>query len=202
MKNQFNVLNPQRQPGPLVAALGAKVEQFYALDHTVQLSAPADVHSAALQGTADIWAEALTPIAPNIKIDLLYNQPRGWLDQQPAMVTRALGKRTISYLGTLPDAASMDALLKRAALQAGLEDSDTLPSGIELCERQSPDEKRRVLIVINHSDAVAGTTLSGGYRDLLHQATVTSVHTGLSPHATLVELPAQDVAVLIPEGTP
>ena len=129
MKNQFNVLNPQRQPGPLVAALGARVEQFYALDHTVQLSAPADVHSAALQGTADIWGEALTPIAPNIKIDLLYNQPRGWLDQQPAMVTRALGKGTISYLGTLPDAATMDALLKRAALQAGLEDSDSCPAG-------------------------------------------------------------------------
>ena len=35
MKDEYNSLNPQRQPGPLVQALGGRVEQYYALDKPV-----------------------------------------------------------------------------------------------------------------------------------------------------------------------
>ncbi len=32
MKDEHNSLNVERQPGPLVAPLGGRVEQYYALD--------------------------------------------------------------------------------------------------------------------------------------------------------------------------
>ena len=32
MKDEHNALNVERQPGPLVAPLGGRVEQYYALD--------------------------------------------------------------------------------------------------------------------------------------------------------------------------
>ena len=38
MKDEDNSLFPERQPGPLAATLGARVEQFYALDQPVPVS--------------------------------------------------------------------------------------------------------------------------------------------------------------------
>lgn len=38
MKDEFNALHPARQPGPLVPALGARVEQFYALEEGAPLT--------------------------------------------------------------------------------------------------------------------------------------------------------------------
>jgi hypothetical protein len=38
MKDEFNALLPQRQPGYLADALGARVEQYYALEKDVPLS--------------------------------------------------------------------------------------------------------------------------------------------------------------------
>ncbi len=56
MKDEDNSLFPQRQPGPLVDLLGARVEQFYALDKPVPLTAPG------LSGTN---AAEATPSGPN-----------------------------------------------------------------------------------------------------------------------------------------
>ena len=48
MKDQYDALQPERQPGPLVGFLGGSVTQFYALDQPVPVSGDAG------SGTADV----------------------------------------------------------------------------------------------------------------------------------------------------
>ena len=203
MKDQFNSLNTQRQPGPLASSLGAKVEQYYALDQKGHLRSPTESLHLPANSTADIWAEALSPESPNTSVDLDYIDPNGWLDHQPAMVTRSVGRGSISYLGTLPDTASLDTILRHAANSAGITTpSAPLPAGIELCRRVSDDGHRSVLIVINHSEKPTNVMLPAHYRNLLQQQPKGSAVGALSTTGTTLTLPAQGVAVLVPEVQP
>lgn len=196
MKDQFNSLNPQRQPGPLAPALGAKVEQYYALDHNLGLIAPTGSWLTSLSSSAaNIWAEQLKTVAPATHIDMLYRDPGGWLADQPAMVTRSIGRGTLTYLGTLPNAATLDLILKHFANEAGIATPRTpLPNGFELCERQDKEGDRRVLIVINYSSKPGQIALPSTYRNLLDaQSSPDAVNT--------LNLPAQGIAVLVPEAS-
>jgi beta-galactosidase len=194
MKDEFNSLNPQRQPGPLVPALGAKVEQYYALDQTLGLTVPSNSLRSSISNSAsaDIWAEQLQPFAQNTRTDLFYSDPGGWLAHQPAMVTRSIGRGTLSYLGTLPDPATLDAILHRLAQDANINPSSAVPDGFELCERQSLDGIHRVLIVINHNNARESITLPSRYRTLLGSQSSSASN-------STFELQPQGVAVLVPE---
>ncbi len=205
MKSEDNALNPALQPGPLAMALGAHVAQFYALEPnaTVPLVEGAQAHAAA--GSADIWAEPLTVTAPGTHVDLRYGRTvGGWLDDQPAMVTRALGAGTISYLGTLPDATLMSTLLLHAAVQAHVRSEDALvaeplPAEVEVCTRSAVGAggERSVYIVINHGDAPTHIVLKGHLRSLLPQIAITT-----ATSSTQLDLPSQGVAVLTSEIQP
>lgn len=190
MKDQYNALNPQRQPGPLAAALGGKVEQYYAL---VPQRPALKLTGSAGSGSSDIWAEALTASSPETHSDLTYHDPAGWLDQQPAMLTRHIGRGTLSYLGTLPDDKLLASILAKAA---DLHATQQIPDDIELCTRRSANEDRTVLIVINHSSKSRQMTLPTAYTDLLHQATLVA-----EPALTTITLPAQGVAVLVTKSS-
>ncbi|GGG84243.1 beta-galactosidase [Edaphobacter dinghuensis] len=190
MKDQYNALNPQRQPGPLAAALGGKVEQYYAL--APQRPAPKLTGSAG-SGTSDIWAEALTASSPETHTDLTYHDPAGWLDQQPAMLTRHIGRGTIAYLGTLPDDNLLASILAKAA---DLHATQQIPDDVELCTRRSANGDRTVLIMINHARKPRQMTLPAAYTDLLHQATLI-----VAPSQTTIILPAQGIAVLVAKSS-
>jgi beta-galactosidase len=82
MKDEDNSLYPQRQPGPLAELLGARVEQWYALDKPV----PIDGEWGA--GEDRMWAEQLSVSSPETKVLMRYGKSNGWLDGQPAAVTR------------------------------------------------------------------------------------------------------------------
>lgn len=187
MKDEYNSLNLQRQPGPLVEALGGRVEQYYALDAPVKI--------AGTDSSADIWAEDLSASSPNTTVDLRYGTGNGWLEGKPAMISRKVGEGSITYLGTLPDDTLMHDLLARGARDAGLAASGIeLPKAVEFCVRSNAT--RSVGILINHSNAATRATLSGSYRSLLPTTTMTN-----QGGQTSVELPAQGVAVLEKETT-
>src|SRR3546814_9411437 len=82
MKDEYNRLDPVRQPGPLAELLGGQVEQYYALDETVPVG----------DGTATIWAERLAATAPDTQTVLTYGKSNGWLDGRPAVIRRSVGK--------------------------------------------------------------------------------------------------------------
>jgi beta-galactosidase len=190
MKDEFNSLNPQRQPGPLAEALGARVEQYYALDHEVVLSNPdhpvQPITIPGKLGTAGIWAEQLTTTSPETEINLVYSDPGGWLDGKPALISRNIGKGWIDYLGTLPDEK-----LLRLLLQMAVEDGNRVfgEKDIEVCTRSSSSSS--VSIYINHGSIPHTVSLARPMRNLLSPAT--------PPQSTLT-LPEQGIAVLVPEN--
>jgi beta-galactosidase len=154
MKDDANALWPQRQPGPLVDLLGARVEQFYALDQDIGIAGN-------VEGKASIWAEALTPIARDVRTLATYRDVGGWLDGKPAIVTRPVGRGSITYVGAWLDGATMTKLAanlladaKVAPIVAGA-DPD-----LEIAERARAG--KRLLIVINHGNVAHPVALPAG----------------------------------------
>jgi beta-galactosidase len=141
MKDEFNALLTQRQPGYLVDALGGRVEQYYALDQNVPISGKFG------DGAATIWAEQLTATGPDTHVLMTYGKGNGWLDDQPAVITRQLGKGSITYIG-----AVFDDNLTAAAAQWMLDESGVtpalgpVPDGIEVCPRSGNGKQFYILI--------------------------------------------------------
>jgi beta-galactosidase len=174
MKDDFNALNPQRQPGPLVEALGGRVEQYYALDGTIPVG----------DGSASIWAEQLSVTAADTMVDLRYGTSNGWLDDQPAMITRRVGKGTITYLGTLPDQVLMKKIMTEAITSSGVDRFwGALPADVELCRRVA--EHRAVYILINHSDDTKQVALPHAMHEVSSNKMLNSVTLGSQGIAVL-----------------
>jgi beta-galactosidase len=178
MKDAFNALHVQRQPGPLVDLLGARVEQFYALDTPVPLS------GAFGPGEAKVWAETLQVRSPDVRVLMRYGRSNGWLDGQPAIVTRRVGRGSITYVGAWLKPPLMQALADRLLKDAGVGPvlAGVAPD-VEVAEREGAG--KRVLVLINHGDAPQAVVLPRPMHDVLNGGDVGSV-----------SLPAHGVAVL------
>ena len=183
MKDEYNALNPQRQPGPLADLLGANVSQFYALDESVPVSGDAG------SGTANIWAETLHPTAidaPDMGIHVLlsYGPSNGWLDNQPAVLTRTVEKGSITYIGAWLDQSLLNSLTASFVKDAGVQPIlPNVPDGVEVCQRTGGGKS--VLILINHTTTTQHVALPASMTDLLNSGSVSSV-----------DLPKYGVAVL------
>ncbi|MFZ0319670.1 MAG: beta-galactosidase [Candidatus Sulfotelmatobacter sp.] len=144
MKDEFNALLPQRQPGYLVDPLGARVEQYYALEKDVPLS------GAWGEGQASIWAEQLKSLTPGAEVLLKYGKSNGWLDDQPAVITRSYGKGRITYIGAVFDDKLMDAAADWMMHKSGaMPVFGPVPDGVEVSRRVGPG--KQVFILINYS---------------------------------------------------
>ncbi len=181
MKDEFNGLLPQRQPGFLVDALGARVEQYYALERDVPVPLSGDWGA----GNAIIWAEQLKATAADDEVILKYGKSNGWLDDQPAVVTRALGKGRISYIGAVLD----DKLTSAAALwmirKSGVKPvCFPVPEGVEVSRRMAGD--KQVYVLINFAPEVRTATLPRTMKLLL-----------AGKQSDKVELPQYGVEVLV-----
>ncbi len=152
MKDEFNGLLPQRQPGYLKDALGGRVEQFYALEKNVPVSGTWGT------GEASVWAEQLGSLASDTKVLLSYGKSNGWLDDQAAVVTRSYGKGRITYV-----AAVLDEKLMAAAAEWMLQDSGVrpvfgaVPEGVEVSRRRSAGKD--IFVLINTSQEARSVTL-------------------------------------------
>lgn len=173
MKDQFDRLNLQRQPGPLVDLLGGRVEQFYALDDPVQVGT----------GTADQWAEWMQPEAPDTRVLLRYGKANGWLDGKPAVIERQVGKGSITYVGALIDKPLMASLIGNQLKQADVKRDFTVPDDVELMTRKG--DGRRIVILINHGRDPQHVSLPHAMTDILNGGSVSAV-----------DLPGEGVAVL------
>ena len=142
MKDQFNALLPQRQPGFLVDALGGRVEQYYALDKDFPVSGVWG------SGEAKIWAEQLRPSAANSEVLMKYGKSNGWLDDQPAVITRPFGKGRITHIGVILDdklmSVAADWMVRDIGVIAAF---GPVPDGVEVCRRSTGG--KRVFVLIN-----------------------------------------------------
>jgi beta-galactosidase len=144
MKDPYNALWPQRQPGPLSSLLGARVEQFYALDQSVAV-----ITGDLGKGEAKIWAETLETLAPDAHVWMTYGNGETWLDGKPAALTRQVGKGSVTYIGAWLDAPLMRKVVERLLSDAGVKPIvPGLAADVEICERSG--DGKRVWIIINH----------------------------------------------------
>jgi beta-galactosidase len=161
MKDQFNALLKQRQPGFLVDALGGRVEQYYALEKDFPVSGSWG------EGQVSVWGEQLKSFAPDSEVLLKYGKSNGWLDDQPAAITHAFGKGQITYIG-----AVLDDKLMAAAAQSMVQHSGVtpifgpVPDGVEVSRRIAGDG-REVFVLINFAQEARTVSLPRPMRLLL-----------------------------------
>jgi beta-galactosidase len=170
MKNELDALQPEKQPGPLADLLGGSVTQFYALDDQVPVRGDPG------PGMADVWAETLEATSPETKVLLRYGASNGWLDGQPAMLEREMGKGSITYVGAWLDPHLMSELTQSWLQRAGVQPIvANAPVGVEVCERTG--KGKTVLILINHTTGSQQVALPTEMTDLLgpDRASVSSV---------------------------
>jgi len=180
MKDEFNALRPERQPGTVLSKLlGGDVVDFYALDKNVPVS------GAFGSGESTIWAERLEANDPATEVLARFGQSNGWLDGQPAIITRKVGAGRITYVGGQFDSKTMWAFTEWATKDADVKPAfGPVPEGVEVCRRVRGSKE--VFIVINHAKEPTNITLPRKLWDVLHDG---------SPTTTLM-LAAQDIAVL------
>ena len=179
MKDEFNGLLPQRQPGYLVDALAGRVEQYYALEKDFPVSGVWG------NGEVSVWAEQLKAVAPNTEVLMKYGPSNGWLDDQPAAISRAYGKGRITYIGAVLDdkvMASAGVWMMRNSGAATA--SITVPEGVEVSRRSG--DGRQVLLLINFTRANQHVALPHSMKLLL-----------ANKQADGVDLPPYGVEVLV-----
>jgi beta-galactosidase len=168
MKDQDNSLNPQRQPGPLADLLGARVEQWYALDTPVPVSGD--------WGATDTaqWAEQLGSLATDVQVLMRYGKSNGWLDGQPAAVTRKVGQGSITYIGMELNTETGTQAAKWMLSKAGVAQiMPGLPDGIDLAIRSGGG--KRVLILTNYAVGPRTIALPSAMQSVLEGGSVSQV---------------------------
>jgi len=182
MKNDDNGLQPERQPGPLAEMLGGRVEQFYALDQTVPVAG--DWGS----GKGKIWAEQLSVKDPAAHVLMRYGKSNGWLDGQPAAITKTLGKGNITYIGAWLDESTMNTAAKWMVETSGISLLPiSLPKGVDLYIRSwktANDTQKTVWILINFGNEIATVSLPSQMTDVLGSGLVSTVI--LNPYGVAV----------------
>jgi len=168
-KDEFNALHAARQPGrPLIDLLGGQVEQYYALLD------PVPVEGQSGKGEARIWAERLQILGADTQPYLYYGKSNGWLDAQPAVITRQVGNGRISYIGAWLDDATMDMLVGAAMQDRNIAPMMTgVPKDVEMCQRSKGEQK--VYIIINHGKETREVVLPRPMKDVLRDGMVSSV---------------------------
>jgi beta-galactosidase len=180
MKDEWNALQTARQPGPLVPLLGARVEQYYALNEEAPVAGPWG------QGKSKIWAEQLGSLQDGATAIMTWGAGNGWLDGQPAVVSRRVDKGRITYIAGWFDEEIMKSAAAWMLNSAGVRPAlGRVPEGVEVCRRGA--KGKGVFIVLNHTKAAKTVRLPQAMDDILNGG----------PQVNRVELPPHGVAVLL-----
>ena len=160
MKNEFNALNRERQPGPLLPAVGGRVQQFYALLEDVPVT------GAWGTGKATVWAETLDRLAPDAEVVLRFGPGNDWLTGEPAAIRRPLGQGTITYLGAVLDSALMAQVAQRWVKEAGVS-TPVIPAPERVKVSRRAGQGREVYVITNFSAGPQEIALPGPMTDVL-----------------------------------
>ncbi len=159
---------PQRQPGPLTKMLGGRVEQYYALVHSLLVSGDWGPNEDLM------YAEQLQVEAPDVKVLMRYDKSNGWLDGTPAAITRKVGRGSITYIGIWMDDAGMKNAAQWMLHVSGVKpDLLTVPEGVEVERRM--DASKSIFLMENFSASQQTISLPHTMTDVLAGGSVRSV---------------------------
>ena len=121
-----------------------------------------------------MWAEQLSVSSPETKALMRYGKSNGWLDGQPAAVTRSVGQGSVTYIGAGLDGETMKAaarwMMRRAGLNPIMSD---LPDDVDLAIRSG--NGKRVYIFTNYGVSPRTISLPSMMEDVLVGGSVSSV---------------------------
>ena len=179
MKDEFNALLRQRQPGFLAEALGARVEQYYALEKDFPVSGEWG------DGMTSIWAEQLSRQASDAEVLLKYGKANGWLDGQAAAISHRYGKGRVTYIGAILDDKLTESAAGWMVQTSGVKPVfGPVPEGVEVSRRIGGG--RQLFILVNYAHENRQVTLPHPMKALLSNR-----------HADKVELAPYGVEVLV-----
>jgi beta-galactosidase len=183
MKDDDNSLQTARQPGPLVELLGGRVEQYYALTDPIPVQGKFGL------GSGRLWAELLSAKDADTEVLETYGPSNGWLDNQPAAITRPVGKGRITYIGAWLDDAGMTNAAKWMTGVSGVNQAlGPVPEGIEVDPRYGPHGT--VFILVNFSRTEQSFALPMALNDVLQGGTKQLLN--LAPYGvSVLETPRQ-----------
>jgi len=168
MKDVDNGLWPQRQPGPLTEPLGGRVEQYYALVDPVPIEGKWGA------GQSPMWAELLSVKDSDVEVLMRYGKSNGWLDGQPAAITRKVGKGRITYIGAWLDPKTMAAAAHWMTDISGVKAAlGPVPVGVDVYPRYGA--KGAVYILVNFTNTQQTVKLPTGMKDVLNGGTTQAV---------------------------
>ncbi|MFD5793590.1 beta-galactosidase [Streptomyces diastatochromogenes] len=145
-------------PGAFRDVLGVRSDEPFPLlpGQSVGLS------GAVPQGAAGtLWSERLRTEGA----EAVATYADGPLAGVPAVTRHAYGTGAAWYLATLPDPATLTALLDRIRAEAGVEPVRTAPAGVEVVRRRGPEAD--YVFVIDHSGRGAELPVAPGATELL-----------------------------------
>ncbi|HTR66402.1 MAG TPA: hypothetical protein VMH85_11550, partial [Terriglobales bacterium] len=129
-------------------------------------------------------AELLSAKDKDVEVLERYGKSNGWLDGQPAAITRKVGKGRITYIGAWLDDTGMANAAKWMTEVSGVKPAlGPVPDGVEVDPRYG--EHGTVYILVNLSKAEQTIALPSPMQDVLAGGTKQSV-----------ELPVYGVAVM------
>jgi beta-galactosidase len=160
MKDDDNGLQRQRQPGPFAELLGGRVEQYYALTE----AAPVEGAWGADKGK--LWAELLSAKAADTEVLMRWGKSNGWLDGQPAAITRKVGKGRITYIGAWLEGPAMVKAAQWMTKESGVKPAfGPVPEGVDVYPRYG--EKGTVYVVVNFAATAQTVKLPSPMDDVL-----------------------------------
>jgi beta-galactosidase len=169
MKDGDSLLLSRRQPGPLSDLLGSQVEQYFAIKDRSP-----GIRGVWGTGESKLWAEALQVNAPEVEVLMRYEKSNGWLDGQPAVVTRQVGKGRITYIGAWPDAETMASAVRwMISTSSVIPQFAPVPDGIYVSVRSGKDKE--VYILVNFGDDPKTVKLPNDMYNVLEKARVNAV---------------------------
>jgi beta-galactosidase len=182
MKDEYNALLPQRQPGGLGEIAGVEVEDFYALQE------PVPVTGTWFKGQSNLWAERLARTGKKeARVIARYRKSNGWLDDQIAVSVNGFGTGLVYYVGVCLDETAQQAFLARV-LKIARVTTIVSPPGIEIFPRASSGNGELFYIVINHNSTECSISMPWPSFE----------HLGRRSLSAEFYLPAYEVMVLSP----
>jgi len=121
-----------------------------------------------------LWAELLSAKAADVEVLARYGKSNGWLDGQPAAITRKVGRGRITYIGAWLDDGGMAAAASWMSEVSGVKPAlGPVPDGIEVYPRYG--ENKAVYVIANFAKQEETVTLPVPMADVLAGGTKQAV---------------------------
>jgi beta-galactosidase len=145
-------------PKPFRELLGLQVIDFHPLTDEEDVELEFEDRKRA---RGDVWSEHIELAGAEAVATFTSSELAG----RPAITRHSVGSGTAYYLGTRPDAQSMQRLLQRACAEAGVEPAAEMPQGVEAVRRKGGGKS--FLFLLNHREIAVDVPIGAAGQNLV-----------------------------------